>query len=290
MHCLLSGLPARRPKIVGILNITADSFSDGGRYLDPDRAIDHARCLVLGGANIVELGAASSHPDASQVTASEEIARLAPVIEALAAEGIELAVDTTKQEVQRFALEKGVGMLNDIRGFPDPELHKDLASYSCRLVVMHSVDRDHFAKRRPTEPSAVFHSACAFFRARLDQLNSAGITRERIILDPGMGYFLGSNPQTSLAMLGRLAELRCLFGCSVFVSVSRKSFLRNLQGTGECDIASRTLAAELFAASEGAEYIRTHDAGPLHQALLTLGAIADTRSLASSGTGSSDRY
>jgi dihydropteroate synthase type 2 len=281
VHSMLSGLPPGRPKIVGIVNITADSFSDGGLYLDPDRAISHARCLVCDGANIVELGAASSHPDASEVTASEEIERLAPVIERLAADGIDLAVDTTKPEVQRFAIEKGIGMLNDIRGFPDPRLHEDLASSSCRLVVMHSVDRDHFAKRRPTDPSAVFHSACAFFRTRLAQLDSAGIARERILLDPGMGYFLGSNPETSLVMLGRLAELRSLFECPVFVCVSRKSFLRNLQALGECDIASRTLAAELFAASEGAEYIRTHDAGPLHQALVTLGAIADAMSVSS---------
>jgi dihydropteroate synthase type 2 len=275
---LLIALSPRRPKIVGIVNITADSFSDGGLYLEPERAIDHAKLLIFNGADIVELGAASSHPDAGEVTASEEIARLAPVIEVLAAEGIDVAVDTTKREVQRFCMEKGVGMMNDIRGFPDPVLHQELASSTCRLVVMHSVDRDHFAKRRPTDPSAVFHAACAFFRARLEQLNAAGVARERIILDPGMGYFLGSNPETSLAMLGRLAELRSLFDCPLFVSVSRKSFLRNLETMGSCDIASRTLAAELLAASEGAEYIRTHEAGPLHQALITLAAIAGARS------------
>jgi dihydropteroate synthase type 2 len=278
VHSLLNGLPSRRPKIVGIVNITVDSFSDGGLYLEPDKAIDHAKRLIFNGADIVELGAASSHPDAGEVTASEEIARLAPVIEVLAAEGIDVAVDTTKWEVQRFCIEKGVGMMNDIRGFPDPELHRELASSTCRLVVMHSVDRDRFAKRRSTDPSAVFRSACAFFRARLDELNAAGVARERIIVDPGMGYFLGSNPETSLVMLARLAELRSLFELPLFVSVSRKSFLRNLQTMGDCDIASRTLAAELLAASEGAEYIRTHDAGPLHQALITLAAIAGARS------------
>jgi dihydropteroate synthase type 2 len=107
----------------------------------------------------------------------------------------------------------------------------------------------------------------------------AGVARERIALDPGMGYFLGSNPETSLAILGRLAELRSLFECPLFVSVSRESFLRDLQTMGDCDIESRTLAAELLAASEGVEYIRTHEAGSLHQALVTLAAIADARSL-----------
>ena len=271
--------PLHRPKIVGIVNITADSFSDGGLYLNPDNALAHARQLSASGADIIELGAASSHPDASKVDASEEIARLAPVLDALAAEGVELSVDTTKPEVQIFAIEKGVGMLNDIRGFPNPELRHDLASANCRMIVMHSVDQDHFAQRRRTNPSAVFHSACVFFEARLKQLDLAGVSRERIILDPGMGYFLGSNPETSLAMLGRLAELRSLFECELFVSVSRKSFLRNLKTMGDCDIGSRSLAAELWAASEGAAYIRTHDTRSLHQALVTQAAIADARSL-----------
>jgi dihydropteroate synthase len=270
-----------RPKIIGIVNITADSFSDGGLYLDPDKALSHARHLSASGADIVELGAASSHPDARKVDPSEEIARLVPVLEALLREGYELSIDTTTPEVQRFSIERGVAVLNDIRGFPEFAFHRELALSKARLVLMHSVDQAAQAKRRPTDPSAVFHSMCEFFRTRLQQLTSAGVALERVIIDPGMGYFLGSNPETSLAVLTKLAELRSLFECPLLVSVSRKSFLRNLPAKGDCNIQSRTLAAELFAATQGAEYIRTHDPGALHQAFMILRAIADACSLIS---------
>jgi dihydropteroate synthase len=277
MNTLLD--PLHRPKIVGIVNITTDSFSDGGLYIDPGKALAHARHLAASGADIIELGAASSHPDASTVQPSEEIARLGPVLQVLRREGYELSVDTTQPEVQRFSIERGVNILNDIRGFPELSFHRELAASKTDLVVMYSVDQAPQAKRRPTDPSAVFHSMCAFFDTRLQQLTSAGIARKRLIVDPGMGYFLGSNPETSLAMLTKLAELRSLFECPVLVSVSRKSFLRNVRSFGECDIQSRTLAAELFAASEGANYIRTHDVGTLHQALVTRAAIVNARSL-----------
>ena len=270
-----------RPKIVGVVNITTDSFSDGGLYLEPERAIAHARDLVSQGADIIELGAASSNPDAAHVGADEEIARLRPVLHELQPEGHILAVDTTKPEVQKFVLERGIAFLNDVRGFPDNAVHEQIARSSCRLVVMHSITGGHQARRLATNPQEIYEAACRFFQSRLDQLSSAGIAVERIILDPGMGFFLGSNPETSLAMLAKLKSLRKQFGQPLFVSVSRKSFLRNLPPAGDCDIQSRTLAAELYAAAQGVEYIRTHDARALSQALSTTAAIARADSLVS---------
>ena len=265
------------PRIVGIVNITDDSFSDGGNHRTPQAAIAHARDLARWGADIVELGAASSHPDAHPVEAADEIERLAPVIEALSEEGIELAVDTSKPDVQRFAISAGVRYLNDIRGFPDPSVYGDLSSSSARLVVMHSIDGEHIARRRPTDPSTIWRAVLDFFGARLADLEAAGIARDRLILDPGMGFFLGSNPEPSLAILNRLTDLKAHFGCSTFVSVSRKSFLRNLAREGDCDIQSRTLAAELFAAAQGVSFIRTHDVRSLRQALTTLSALQGAR-------------
>ena len=267
-----------RPKIVGVVNITTDSFSDGGLYLDPQCAIAHARHLIGQGADIVELGAASSNPDAVHVGADEEIARLCPVLDELQPEGHILAVDTTKPEVQKFVLERGIAFLNDIRGFTDNAAHEQIARSSCRLVVMHSLTGEHQARRLATNPQKIYEAACQFFQSRLDELSSAGVAVERIILDPGMGFFLGSNPETSLAMLAKLGSLRRRFGRPLLVSVSRKSFLRNLSPTDDCDIQSRTLAAELYAAAQGVEYIRTHDARGLSQALITTAAIvrADT--------------
>lgn len=273
------GIAPKQPKIVGVVNITSDSFSDGGLFLDPEKALAHARQLALDGADVIELGAASSHPDAAPVPPDEEIARLTPVLAGLSSLGVVLAVDSTQREVQKFAIANEIGILNDIRGFPTIAEYRALANSRCRLVVMHSISGRHKADRVHTDPQAVYESMREFFNDRLASLTSAGIARERIIIDPGMGFFLGSNPESSLAVLARLASLRREFGFPVMVSVSRKSFLRNLMSTGNCDLQSRTLAAEIFAAQQGADYIRTHNVGALRQALATLAAISQSDSL-----------
>src|SRR5688572_2938289 len=136
-----------RPLLVGIVNITADSFSDGGRFLAPETAIAHARALAADGADIVELGAAASNVAADPVSPAKEIRRLDPVIQGLSGSGMPLAIDTCRPEVQRYGLARGVDYLNDIRGFPDPDLYPGLAAATCRLVVMHSVQSDGRAQR-----------------------------------------------------------------------------------------------------------------------------------------------
>src|SRR5690242_19268598 len=128
-----------RPRFLGIVNITEDSFSDGGRFLDPDAAIAQARRLAAGGADIIELGAAASNVAAKQVSPEDEIGRLEPVIAALEADGTAISIDTYSPQVQRFAIERGVEYLNDIHGFPDPAVYPVLAAARCKLVVMHSV-------------------------------------------------------------------------------------------------------------------------------------------------------
>lgn len=130
-----------RPRLVGIVNITTDSFSDGGRFLAAEDAVAHARRLRVAGADIIELGPASSHPEAAKVTAAEEVRRLADVIDELVALGLQVSVDSFQGETQRFAAAQGAAYLNDIQGFPDPSRYEELADLSCRLVVMHSVQR-----------------------------------------------------------------------------------------------------------------------------------------------------
>jgi dihydropteroate synthase len=268
-----------KPQIVGVVNITPDSFSDGGLYLEPEKALSHARHLLESGADVVELGAASSNPDAAGVSPSEEIRRLGPVLARLKAEGCTLAVDSTQPEVQAYVLQQEVHYLNDIRGFPESGFYATLAASNCKLVVMHSITQGVQAERIPKNAPDVYASIRSLFQLRVEQLISAGVDRSRIILDPGMGFFLSSNPETSLAVLGKLGALRELFGLPVMISVSRKSFLRNFKKVVDCDIGSRTLAAELFAAEQGIDYIRTHDTRALAQALDTLRAINDARSL-----------
>lgn len=263
-----------RPNIVGIVNITEDSFSDGGRFLAADAAIAHGRKLLTDGADIIELGAASSNPDTAHVPADVEIERLTPVIEALAAESATLAVDTAKPEVQRFVLSRNIPFVNDIRGFPDESMYDALAHSEAKLIVMHSTSDSDKAAREPKTVESVFASIRSFFDTRLKRLAAAGIARERLIVDPGMGYFLASNPEPSLAVLANLAELKRTYGLPVMVCVSRKSFLKNLAPMSEGTLQTRTLAAELFAAEQGIEYIRTHDVGALREALAVRGAVA----------------
>jgi dihydropteroate synthase type 2 len=263
----------KRPQIVGIINITVDSFSDGGRYLEPAAAIAHAQDLLTGGADILELGAASSNPDAAKVPGDVEISRLEPVLAALRPAHVPIAVDTTQPQVQRWVLAAGVAILNDIRGFPDTAVDADLARSGAKLVVMHSISGSDRAVRKQMSARAVFDSINRFFEHRLSRLIQSGIARSRLIIDPGMGFFLASNPEPSLAVLANLTKLREAFRLPVMISVSRKSFLRSLATPQDCDINSRTLAAEIFACTQCVDYIRTHDVRALRQALLTLEAI-----------------
>jgi len=264
-----------RPLLIGIVNITADSFSDGGRFLDPDVAIAHASRLAAEGADIVELGAAASNVAAGSVPPDEEIGRLDPVLRALAGSGTKLAVDTYSPQTQRFALSRGVAYLNDIRGFPNPAVYPDLAAASCLLVVMHAAGGIGRAEPLDLAPDEVWRRIEGYFAERVATLERAGIARDRVILDPGMGLFLSRRPEASLHVLARTGRLKEMFGLPVMISVSRKSFLGAITGRqspGERGPA--TLAAELYAAAQGADYIRTHDPAALRDALAMTAALA----------------
>ncbi|MEE9382260.1 MAG: dihydropteroate synthase [Nannocystaceae bacterium] len=254
-----------RPDIFGIVNITEDSFSDGGLYLDHHRAADHAIALVEAGATVVDLGPASSHPDARRVPAQEEIRRLEPVIARLHSVGIPVSVDAYLPETQSYALGQGVAYLNDIRGFPDAAIYGELARASCGLVVMHSVQRGPASYVR-VDPKTVWSRIFDFFDERVHTLSAAGIASERLILDPGMGFFLGDTPEPSLRVLARIGELKRRYGLATLVSVSRKSFLRHVAGRETTAVGAATLAAELYAVRAGVEFVRTHDVAALRDA------------------------
>lgn len=246
-------------QLFGILNITPDSFSDGGRFLDPAAALAHAHKLAADGADALDLGAAASNPNADAVPSAVEISRLAPIVAAMREEGVPVSVDTFSPEVQRWAMTEGVAYLNDIQGFPDPTLYPELAACDAKLIVMHSVQGRGKATRIDVPPTEIYERVLRFFEARLAALEKAGVARARLILDPGMGFFLGADPETSFAMLRRTRDLKAAFGLPVLISVSRKSFLRKITGRGPGEAAPATLAAELFAALQGADAIRTHD-------------------------------
>ncbi|MGA9796720.1 MAG: dihydropteroate synthase [Rhizomicrobium sp.] len=259
-------------KILGIVNITEDSFSDGGKFLSPDAALAHTQALARD-ADILDLGAASSNPDAKPVAPEVEIARLAPVVEMLKREGRSVSIDSFAPQVQRWAIAQGVDYLNDIRGFPHAEIYPELARANAKLIVMHSVQQDVRASRVEIAPQNILDRVREFFEPRIAALAAAGIARDRLVLDPGMGFFLGANPKASLTILKQLPALRSAFGLPILVSVSRKSFLRKITGRAAQQSGPATLAAELFAVRQGADYIRTHDPAALKDALAVAKAL-----------------
>jgi dihydropteroate synthase type 2 len=262
--------------VLGILNLTRDSFSDGGKFLELDAALAHARAMLDAGAAMVDVGAESSHPDAQDVSADEELQRLEPVIEALLAEGAKVSVDTYKPQVMRHVLELGVHGINDITAFADAESVAAVRESSCSLIVMHSASDTARARRDgsvPGERGADWTARVVeFFERRVAELERAGIARERLILDPGMGLFLSSAPGPSLSVLRNLDRVRAL-GLPLCVSVSRKSFIGAVLGRAVTERAAGTLAAEIWCARSGVAWIRTHAVRELCDALKMLDAI-----------------
>jgi len=267
-----------RPRIFGILNITEDSFSDGGRFLSPDHAIAQAQALVAAGADVLDVGPASSHPDAQYVPPEAEIDRLQAVWPELRALNCPISLDSYHVETQRWALAQGVDWLNDVTGFPHPELYPELAESACRLVVMHAVQSKGMdrhaaqsgqgrAQRIETDANQMMAQIKSFFDERLNALSAAGIAKDRLVIDPGMGFFLGNQPDVSLRVLAQLDDLKSTFGLPVLLSVSRKSFLRAQSQRALEDIGPMSLAAELWACQLGVDYIRTHEVDPLKDAL-----------------------
>jgi dihydropteroate synthase type 2 len=223
---------------------------------------------------VLDLGGAASNVDAAAVPPQVEIGRLTPVMAALKAKGVPVSIDSFSPLVQRWALSEGVAYLNDIEGFAEPSLYPELAASPAKLVVMHSVQGRGKATRLPVAPPEIFDRVCRFFEGRIAALVAAGVAQERLILDPGMGFFLSDDPETSFEMLRRTSDLRQAFGLPVLISVSRKSFLRKITGRPPADSGAGTLAAEIFAVLQGADYIRTHDPAALRDGLAVWRALA----------------
>ncbi|MBL8749785.1 MAG: dihydropteroate synthase [Planctomycetes bacterium] len=270
--------------VFGILNVTRDSFSDGGRYFDAAAAVAHAEELVAGGADVVDVGAESTHPDAEDVAPDEEIRRLGPVVAELVRRGIAVSVDTRKPAVMRAMVGAGASWLNDVNGFrsADSMAAAAAAPRGVRFVAMFSRSATGRAERGDDRGS-VCAEVTAFFAERIAAFAKAGVDRDRLVLDPGMGFFLGRTPAPSLEVLRRLPELVAAGG-PLLVSVSRKSFLGTIAGGPMADRGPATLAAETWAVRNGAAFVRTHDPRALRAALAVEHAIATAPSGVPKGT------
>jgi len=228
----------------------------------------HAIALVRDGADAIDVGAAASNPAAKPVDPEEEIRRLDPVVAALVQAGIAVSVDSFQPAVQRWALTRHVEFLNDTLGFPDPSMYHQFASCRSRLIVMHAIQDTGRADRTPGDAATIVDRVVAFFTQRLAALEAGGVARTRCILDPGMGLFLGTGAEPSIAVLRALRELRRRFGLPVLVGISRKSVVGILSGRRVDERGPATLAAELYAARQGVDWIRTHDVRALRDALV----------------------
>ena len=254
------------PAVMGVLNVTPDSFSDGGQFIAPDDALARARAMIADGADIIDIGAESTRPykGAQAVTTEEELRRLKPVLADVVALGVPVSIDSMKSEVVAWALDQGAAIANDVWG-----LHRDggmatlVAARKIPVVVMHNRDG--------VDPAIdIMQDMIAFFQRSLDIAAKAGIAQADIVLDPGIGF--GKTPEQSMTALARLNELS-LFGLPVLVGASRKRFIASVSPSEPQQRLGGSIAAHLVAAQRGARIVRTHDVAETLQALRVATAI-----------------
>jgi dihydropteroate synthase len=259
---------------MGIVNVTPDSFSDGGLYLDPGAAIARGRVLAAEGADILDIGGESTRPGAEPVSADEETQRVEPVVRALAEDGHAVSIDTSKVAVADAALGAGAAIVNDVTAFvAEPELAALCADRGCGVVLMHMLGTPRTMQADPTYDDVV-DDVKAFLAKRAEFAISRGIDEERIWLDPGIGF--GKTLDHNLELLRRLGELRDL-GRPILVGTSRKSFIGKLTGREAGDRLGGTIASNVLALRAGAEVFRVHDVRPVREALIVAEAILARR-------------
>lgn len=258
-------LELNRPLIMGIINITPDSFSDGGQHASLDAALAHARQLIAEGADILDLGGESTRPGAPPVTLETECQRVLPLIEGLRNLNVPLSIDSYKPEVMRAALDAGADMLNDIRGFTDAAAIAVAASHvRCGLIAMHMLGEPRTMQTAEPVYGDVVGEVSAWLAARARALEAAGVERRRIMLDPGLGF--GKTVTHNYTLLARLPELRAC-GYPLLVGASRKSMIGAVTGQPVDHRLAGSVAAALAAATRGAAVLRVHDVAATRDAL-----------------------
>ena len=269
-HPVLSALLSRPyPAVMGVLNVTPDSFSDGGQFIAPERALAQARRMISEGADIIDIGAESTRPYGAQpVSADEELKRLRPILADVVSLGIPVSIDSMKSAVVAYALDAGAAMANDVWGLQrDPEMAALLAARNSPVIVMHNRDR--------VDASIdIMQDIAAFFARSIEIATRAGISPGNIVLDPGIGF--GKTPEQSMTALARLNEFGA-FGLPLLVGASRKRFISSVTPSEPHQRLAGSIAAHLAAAQGGARIIRTHDVFETVQALRVAAAIWEKR-------------
>jgi dihydropteroate synthase len=259
-----------RPLVMGILNVTPDSFSDGGEFLEPDKAVAHAAVMARQGADIIDVGAESTRPygGAVPVSAEDEKRRLLPILPAVVRLGVPISIDTIKASTAAWALDQGAAIINDVWGLQrDPDIAPLAARRGVPVIVMHNRDS--------ADPQIdIVADVMAFFARSLEIAERAGIARANIVLDPGIGF--GKTPEQSIICLARFAEFRH-FGLPLLVGASRKRFINSVVPSEPDQRIGGSITAHLMAAAQGAAIIRAHDVAETVQALRVAAAIESAR-------------
>ncbi len=269
LQCGKQKLDLSRPVVMGVVNVTPDSFSDGGQFLERSRAVDHALKLIEEGAAILDIGGESTRPGAADVSLDEELRRVIPVIEALAGRGAVISVDTSKPEVMRAAAAAGAGILNDVRALQTPGALEAAVETDCAVCLMHMQGEPRTMQANPSYGDVV-NEVKAFLLERAQSCRAAGIAPERISIDPGFGF--GKNLQHNATLLRGLDALADT-GYPLAVGLSRKSMLQKILGRPVGERLYGSLALAVMAALKGAHIVRAHDVAATVDALKTVSAI-----------------
>jgi len=264
-------LPLHRPLIMGIVNVTPDSFSDGGRYLAAEAAIAHAHALAEEGADILDIGGESTRPGAASIAEEEELRRLLPVLEALGGFDRPISVDTRKPRVMQAALGAGASMINDIEALQAPGALDVVAGSDCAVCLMHKQGDPQTMHWAPTYTD-VIAEVKAFLVQRVQACEAAGIGRERLVIDPGFGF--GKNLEHNLALLRGMEALAEL-GAPLLVGLSRKSMLGKITGRAPSDRLAGSIALAMLAVERGAAIVRVHDVAATRDAFLVQQAVVN---------------
>ncbi len=270
LHCGKFRLDLSRPLVMGIVNVTPDSFSDGGRFASTRQAIQHALALVEQGADILDIGGESTRPNAQPVPLEEELQRVIPVLEGLQGQvNIPLSIDTYKPQVMQAALAAGASVVNDVRALQEPGALEVVTSSDAGVCLMHMRGSPQTMQNDPVYDDVVVE-VCDFLAARGQALRNAGVAVERIVIDPGFGF--GKRTVHNLALLRELPKL-CELGYPVLAGLSRKSVLGQVAGSDVSDRLPASLAAAVIAAMKGAKILRVHDVKATVDALKVLQAV-----------------
>jgi len=269
LACGRHTLDLSRPRLMGVVNVTPDSFSDGGRFFDPARALDHARDLLADGADILDIGGESTRPGAAPTSEAEELDRVLPLVERLANEGAIVSIDTMKPAVMRAAIDAGASMVNDIRALQEPGAIEAASAHGVAVCLMHMQGAPRTMQQAPAYDDVV-REVGDFLLARAQACEEAGIARERIAIDPGFGF--GKTLEHNLDLLRGLEEIAAL-GYPVLAGLSRKAMIGRLTGRDVGDRLAGSIAAALAAVERGASIVRVHDVRETADALKVWRAV-----------------